>query len=110
VIYWFLPRLIGEPVLRAIRMAEHTGADQSPDLLRNTRTTLTNPVLCMLYWNMPFHAEHHVASSVPFHALKRLHTELRPSLSNVASSYWAVHSDIVRKVLASQRARRSNAY
>lgn len=107
VIYWLLPRLIGEPVLRAIRMAEHTGAEESPDLLKNTRTTLANPVLCALYWNMPFHAEHHVASSVPFHALRRLHVELRPHLSNVAASYWQVHKGIVGSVLASQRAKRS---
>jgi fatty acid desaturase len=110
VLYWLLPRLLGEPVLRAIRMAEHTGAEQSPNLLRNTRTTLANPIFCTLYWNMPFHAEHHVASSVPFHALRRLHAELRPHLTNVASSYWAVHKGIVMQVVTSQRAKRFAAH
>ncbi|MCC7286746.1 MAG: fatty acid desaturase [Burkholderiaceae bacterium] len=105
VIYWLLPRVIGEPVLRAIRMAEHTGAEESPDLLRNTRTTLANPAFRILYWNMPYHAEHHLASSVPFHALPELHAELRPHLANVASGYWAVHRDIVAQVLSNQRAR-----
>ena len=103
VLYWLLPRVLGEPVLRAIRMAEHTGAEESPNLLRNTRTTLTNPLLCTLYWNMPFHAEHHVATSVPFHALKRLHVELRPHLANVASSYWDVHKQIIKQVLLNER-------
>jgi fatty acid desaturase len=107
VLYWLLPRVMGEPVLRAIRMAEHTGADESPDLLRNTRTTLANPVFCTLYWNMPFHAEHHVASSVPFHALRQLHTELRPHLTNVASSYWEVHRGIISRVLTNRRTGRS---
>jgi fatty acid desaturase len=107
VLYWLLPRVIGEPVLRAIRMAEHTGAEESPDLLRNTRTTLANPVFRMLYWNMPFHAEHHVASSVPFHALPNLHTELRPHLANVSPGYWAVHREIIAHVLAHQRSARA---
>ncbi len=103
VLYWALPRVIGEPFLRAIRMAEHTGAEESPDLMRNTRTTLANPILRTLYWNMPFHAEHHVAASVPFHALRRLHRELRPHLGNVSTSYWDVHREIVGRVLQGSR-------
>jgi fatty acid desaturase len=105
VLYWLFPRFIGEPVLRAIRMAEHTGAEETPNLLANTRTTLANPVFRTLYWNMPYHAEHHIASSVPFHALGRLHRELKPHLGCVSAGYWQVHRDIVRQVL-SQRTRR----
>ncbi|MEM5383140.1 fatty acid desaturase [Paraburkholderia phymatum] len=98
VVYWLAPRFFGEPVLRAIRMAEHTGASESPDLLSNTRTTLANPVFRTLYWNMPYHAEHHVASSVPFHALARLHREMKPHLACVANSYLQVHSQIIREI------------
>lgn len=100
LVYWVLPRIMGEPVLRAIRMAEHTGAEESPNLLANTRTTLANPVLRMLYWNMPFHAEHHLASSVPFHALDRLHDEVAPHLQCVSKGYIQVHREIIREVLS----------
>jgi len=106
VLYWLLPRFMGEPVLRAIRMAEHTGAEESPDLLKNTRTTLTHPLLRMLYWNMPFHTEHHLATSVPFHALARLHDEMRPQLTNVTIGYCRVHSTIVRRILTTRRVAR----
>lgn len=106
VLYWLFPRFIGEPVLRAIRMAEHTGAEESPNLLANTRTTLANPVFRTLYWNMPYHAEHHVASSVPFHALGRLHRELKPHLGCLSTSYWQVHREIVGQVLRGRRERR----
>jgi len=106
VLYWLFPRFIGEPVLRAIRMAEHTGAEESPNLLANTRTTLANPVFKTLYWNMPYHAEHHVASSVPFHALGRLHRELKPHLSCLSVSYWQVHREIIAQVLRQRRAHR----
>lgn len=97
--YWLLPRMMGEPVLRAIRMAEHTGTEESPNLLANTRTTLANPVLRLLYWNMPYHAEHHLASSVPFHALSRLHEHVSPHLECVSRGYFRVHRDILREVL-----------
>jgi fatty acid desaturase len=80
-------------------MAEHTGAEESPNLLANTRTTLANPVLRLLYWNMPFHAEHHLASSVPFHALDRLHREVSPHLECVSKGYIEVHREILRDVL-----------
>ncbi len=96
--YWLVPRILGEPVLRAIRMAEHTGTDESPNLLSNTRTTLTNPLLRTLYWNMPYHAEHHLASSVPFHALGRMHEHVAPHLKCVTRGYIAVHRDILHRI------------
>lgn len=104
LVYWLIPRIMGEPVLRAIRMAEHTGAEESPNLLANTRTTLANPVLRLLYWNMPFHAEHHLASSVPFHALSRLHKEVSPHLECVSKGYFQVHREIILEVLNKKKA------
>lgn len=99
VVYWLLPRVIAEPVLRMIRMAEHIGAEETPNLLRNARTTLAGPVIRLLYWNMSFHSEHHVAPSVPFHALRELHGFLRPHLGHVADGYWSVHREILSRVL-----------
>ncbi len=96
--YWLIPRILGEPVLRAIRMAEHTGTDETPNLLSNTRTTLTNPLLRILYWNMPYHAEHHLASSVPFHALGRMHEHVAPHLKCVTRGYMNVHREILRSI------------
>jgi fatty acid desaturase len=90
-------------------MAEHTGADESPDLLANTRTTLVNPILRQLYWNMPFHAEHHLASSVPFHALSRLHDHVEPHLKHVSKGYIQVHREILGEVLRLQRQARRAA-
>jgi fatty acid desaturase len=95
LLYWVLPRLASEPFLRLIRIAEHTGAAESPDLLRNTRTVIANPVLRFLFWNMPYHAEHHLVPSLPFHALPKLHREARPHLAYVSSSYWAVHRELL---------------
>lgn len=103
LVYWLVPRVIGEPVLRSIRMAEHTGAEESPNLLANTRTTIANPLLRQLYWNMPYHAEHHLASSVPFHALSKLHAHVEPHLECVTKGYFTVHREILRDVLSSKQ-------
>ena len=65
---WIAPRVAGEPIQRIIRVAEHVGCEESPDLLRNTRTTLTNRFVNAIAWQMPYHAE---ASPVPERPLSR---------------------------------------
>lgn len=99
------PRFFGEILLRFLRMAEHTGTDESPDLLRNTRTTLVNPVLHYFYWEMPYHAEHHLAPSVPFHALARLHEAVGKRVGFIdPGGLIGVHAGLVRGIRARQTA------
>jgi fatty acid desaturase len=96
VVYWVLPAILGQPWLRLYLMAEHTGCPLVPDMLANTRTTFTNPVVRYFAWNMPFHAEHHSFPAVPFHALPALHGALAPALKTTAPGYLAVHRQILR--------------
>lgn len=92
--YWIIPRVLAEPVLRLVRLAEHTGMEEGPDPLTNTRTTLTNPVIRFLYWNMPYHAAHHLVPSVPFHSLAKLHEQLPQH--PVEKGYVRVHRGLIR--------------
>ena len=41
LIYWIIPRILGEPLQRAWRIAEHKGCDEGPDVRTNTRSTRT---------------------------------------------------------------------
>lgn len=75
--YWLGPLLLGQPVMRYIRMTEHVGRPQIPDPLQNTRTTRVAVPWRLLAWNMNYHAEHHLLPSVPFHALPRFHALLQ---------------------------------
>ena len=75
--YWLLPLFMGEPVMRAIRLTEHVGRPNTDDLKENTRSSLISFPMRFLSWNMNFHAEHHYASSIPFHALPKLHKKLK---------------------------------
>jgi len=110
VYVWLLPRILGEPALRAFRMIEHTGMAESPNMLENTRTTRTNFLVRFFYWNMPYHAEHHLYPSVPFHALPRLHEEkVRDHLAEIAPGVIAVHYKVLKRLLTRARPSQESA-
>jgi fatty acid desaturase len=92
---WFIPLLIGLPLLRPYLVCEHTLCPNSDDGFANTRTTLSNPLVRLLMWNLPYHAEHHLFPSIAFHHLPEAHRHLRPHLKFVAKSYTGVHREII---------------
>lgn len=93
---WLIPLLVGLPLLRLYLLCEHTLCPFSDDGFANTRTTLTNPVLRFLMWNLPFHAEHHLHPSIAFHRLPEAHRLLAPHLKVVGQGYIKVQGEIVR--------------
>ena len=48
---------------------------------------------------MNYHAEHHYVSSVPFHALPRLHEKLKDHIYVERGGYLAAHRDILRQIM-----------
>lgn len=103
LVYWLTPVLLGQPFLRLFLLAEHTGCSETQDGLTNTRTTLASAPVRRLMWNMPYHAEHHLYPSVPFHALPALHGDIKDHLRVVAPSYPAAHRDIRRRAAREKR-------
>lgn len=100
--FWFLPVLLAQPLLRALLICEHTGCSRDRNGLANTRTTVTNPAIRLLMWNMPFHAEHHLYPAVPFHRLPDLHRHVRDRLRHLAAGYPAANR-AVRQSLGARR-------
>ncbi|MEL6554634.1 MAG: fatty acid desaturase family protein [Cyanobacteria bacterium J06621_11] len=96
--YWFLPLAVGQPILRFVLLAEHTGCTYNNNPLANTRTTLTLWPLRFLMWNMPYHAEHHLYPSIPFHALSKAHTALKEQFETVDAGYARVNQEIVQSL------------
>jgi fatty acid desaturase len=96
--YWLIPRLLGEPWMRVVRMAEHVGLPLVPDFLENTRTTRVLWPLRVLNWNMAYHTAHHFAPAVPFHRLPAFHALIEPHVASLGEGYVDVHGDIVRQV------------
>ncbi|MBW4630919.1 MAG: fatty acid desaturase family protein [Iphinoe sp. HA4291-MV1] len=97
VLYWLLPLFVGQTILRFILLAEHTGCTLDANLLTNTRTTLTLLPVRFFMWNMPFHAEHHLYPSIPFHALPKAHKQLSSHFTYIDPGYIKVNWDIVVK-------------
>ncbi|MEB3200009.1 MAG: fatty acid desaturase [Synechococcaceae cyanobacterium] len=95
---WLLPLALGQPFLRLVLLAEHTGCSFSADGLANTRTTLTLAPVRWLMWNMPFHSEHHLFPSLPFHALPQAHLRLAPRLQHLERGYLSVHRRLLQRL------------
>ena len=97
-LYWIVPQLLGQVPLRAYLLAEHTGCSEDRNGLTNTRTTLTNPLVRLLMWNMPFHAEHHLYPTIPFHRLPAAHALIGSKLGFVQQGYARWNIALVRRI------------
>jgi fatty acid desaturase len=102
LIYWLLPRIMGEPLQRTWRIAEHKGCEEGPDVRTNTRSTRASPIMRALCWNMPFHSEHHVCPMVPFFALPQLNKIAGDQLHPMGRSLWAVDRQVRRTCIVSR--------
>ena len=87
LLWWIGPQLLGQPPLRAYLLAEHTGCTEDRNGLTNTRTTLTRAPVRLLMWDMPYHAEHHLFPSIPFHRLAEAHGLIRKRLGYIQPGY-----------------------
>ena len=105
LIFWIIPQLLAQPVLRLYLLTEHTGCTHDDNGLTNTRTTLTTVATHLLMWNMSYHAEHHLYPSIPFHRLADAHAAVRDRLGVIQPGYARWHVRFVRTLnLRSARA------
>ncbi len=102
LVYWILPRMMGEPLQRSWRIAEHKGCEESPDVRVNTRSTKAGAIMRALCWNMPYHAEHHVCPQVPFFALPELNKLIGHQLRPMGESLFAVDREVRRTCIISE--------
>ena len=95
ILYWWIPLLLGQPLLRLYLLAEHTLCPFTTDMFRNTRTTLTGQLVRFISWNMPYHAEHHASMAIPFHALPAAHQLLQSRVKTQTPGYIAFHRQLL---------------
>ena len=98
-LYWIIPQLIGQPFLRGYLITEHTGCTLDRNGLTNTRTTRTNRLVRLLMWDMPYHAEHHLYPSIPFHRLAAAHRQIGNRLSWLQNGYTRWNLDYLRTLI-----------
>ncbi|WP_375459026.1 fatty acid desaturase [uncultured Enterovirga sp.] len=98
LVFWIGPQLLGQPFLRLYLLTEHTLCTMDDNGLTNTRTTLTNGLMRLVMWNMPFHTEHHLYPSIPFHRLPEAHQAMRERLGVLQDGYARWHIGFVRSL------------
>ena len=97
LLLWVLPLLTWYQLISRLRnIAEHAVVGPADDPLRNTRTTLANPLMRLVlapYW-VNYHLEHHLFVYTPCWKLARAHRLLRDQgllpRMEVADSYVQV--------------------
>ncbi len=94
---WLVPVLLGQPVLRLYLLAEHGDCPEVANMFENTRTTFTGRAVRWLAWNMPYHVEHHVWPTVPFHRLPQVHKMMKAELKVTAEGYAAFTRDYLAR-------------
>ncbi len=89
LLYWIIPLALSAWSLRLYLMAEHTLLPFDANMLDNTRTIRTNAAVRWLAWQMPYHTEHHVFPSIPFHTLHKACERIAPRHGHVIAGYLA---------------------
>jgi fatty acid desaturase len=98
VLLWLAPLIAMKCVHQLQNTIEHLGLAHTDDLLSNTRSTRTNPVMRWLAWQMQYHTAHHAFPAVPFHRLRQLDEALfaAQGLAAPSMSYWGFQIAVVR--------------
>jgi fatty acid desaturase len=104
LLFWIGPELLGQPPLRAYLLAEHTGCTHDRNGLTNTRTTLTLWPVRLLMWNMPYHCEHHLYPSIPFHRLPDAHRSIRDRIGHLQIGYFRWNLAFLKGLIRTRRA------
>lgn len=92
----FLPSFYGNIVVLLFGLSQHLGLYEDVlDHRLNTRTVYMNPIFRFLYWNMNYHVEHHMFPMVPYHALPKLHQEMKEDCPKPCTSLWAALNEVI---------------
>jgi fatty acid desaturase len=108
LLYVGLPSFYGAWLMVLYGLTQHAGlAEDVLDHRLNCRTVYFNRINRFLYWEMNYHLEHHMFPMIPYHALGKLHEELKADMPEPYSSIWAAYREIIP---AMWRQRKDPAY
>ncbi len=99
-----LPTFYGAWLVLLFGTTQHAGLQENVlDHRLNTRTVYMNPLSRFLYLNMNYHVEHHMFPTVPYHALPKLHDEVKDQLVEPSSSIIAAYREIVPALIKQRK-------
>ncbi len=90
------PTIYGAWLVVFFGLTQHAGLQENVlDHRYSTRTVLMNPIFRFLYLNMNYHVEHHMFPAVPYHALPKLHEEIKDQLAPPNPNTWHAYAEII---------------
>ncbi|RKP48943.1 fatty acid desaturase [Cohnella endophytica] len=99
-----LPSFYGSILVLVFGLTQHVGLNEDVlDHRLNTRTIYMNPVFRFLYWNMNYHIEHHMFPMVPYHALPKLHAEMKADCPPPSPGLASAFKDVVTALLKQRK-------
>ena len=100
LMYVGLPLFYGYWLTVVFGLTQHAGlAEDVLDHRLNCRTVYMNRILRFLYWEMNYHVEHHMFPMVPYHALGKLHQELKADMPKPYNGLWEAYREIIPALL-----------
>ena len=100
LMYIGLPAFYGGWLMFVFSFTQHAGlAEDVLDHRLNCRTIYMNPVFRFFYWEMNYHVEHHMFPMVPYHALGKLHQELKADMPKAYDGLWDAYREIIPTIL-----------
>ena len=96
LMYVGVPLFFGYWLTVVFGLTQHAGlAEDVLDHRLNCRTVYMNRILRFLYWEMNYHVEHHMFPMVPYHALGKLHQELKADMPKPYNGLWEAYREII---------------
>ena len=104
ILLTFGARIAGGWMNTSCSQTQHVGLPENiADHRLNTRTIYLNPVLRFLYWNMNYHAEHHMYPTVPFYNLPKLHALIKDQTPPAYPGMLAVWAELIPALIRQKR-------
>ena len=96
LMYVGLPIFYGGWLMSIFSLTQHAGlAEDVLDHRLNCRTLYMNRIFRFIYWDMNYHVEHHMFPMVPYHALSKLHQELKADMPKPYNGLWEAYREII---------------
>jgi len=99
---WLLPCIFGPAFTWILQIAEHADCTRDCNGLTNTRTMEVPAFVRFVYWNMNYHAEHHLYPTFPFHHLPEAHALLKGHLAKSSESITSLHKKVITEYIPKQ--------
>jgi fatty acid desaturase len=100
LMYVGLPAFYGGWVMFVFSFTQHAGlAEDVLDHRLNCRTIYMNPIFRFFYWEMNYHVEHHMFPMVPYHALGKLHEELKADMPKAYDGLLDAYREIIPTII-----------